>query len=437
VPGHIQDRWLKTTLDPQGKKITVRTTRYGAGLRYRARYVLPDGRERSQSFPDRKKRLAEEWLARISADLSRGQYLDPTAGKVTFKQFSTDWLGSLTTNASSMESVELRVRLHAWPHLGHRPMSSFQPVHIRQWVRTLQDAGLAGSYQRVIFANVSSIFSAAVDDGLIAKNPCRASSVRVPKADPRKVRPWTVDRVLAVRDGLPLECRIAVDLAAGCGLRQGETFGMALDEIDFVAGVVHVVRQVKLVDHRLVFAPPKGDKLREVPLPDSVSFALAEHVTRRPPVPVTLPWKVPDGPAVTVELLLHSRERKAMNRNYFNTFLWKPALVSAGIIEARAAGARYEPSRDHGMHALRHFYASVLLDAGESVKALAEYLGHADPGFTLRTYTHLMPSSPARTRGAVDRAFARTPHGAVDRSPTTVNDTFDGPTTAQDGQTAP
>ena len=123
-----------------------------------------------------------------------------------------------------------------------------------------------------------------------------------------------------------------------------------------------------------------------------------------------------------------------MNRNYFNTFLWKPALVAAGIIEARSAGARYEASRDHGMHALRHFYASVLLDAGESIKALAEYLGHADPGFTLRTYTHLMPSSPARTRGAVDRVFARRTQGAVERSHTSVNETVDGPRTAQSGQ---
>jgi integrase len=59
------------------------------------------------------------------------------------------------------------------------------------------------------------------------------------------------------------------------------------------------------------------------------------------------------------------------------------------------------------MHALRHFYASTLLDAGESIKALAEYLGHADPGFTLRTYTHLMPSSEERTRRAIDEAFGR------------------------------
>ena len=57
------------------------------------------------------------------------------------------------------------------------------------------------------------------------------------------------------------------------------------------------------------------------------------------------------------------------------------------------------------MHALRHFYASVLLDAGENIRALSQYLGHADPGFTLRTYTHLMPSSEGRTRKAVEGLY--------------------------------
>ena len=57
------------------------------------------------------------------------------------------------------------------------------------------------------------------------------------------------------------------------------------------------------------------------------------------------------------------------------------------------------------MHVLRHTYASVLLDAGESIKALAAYLGHADPGFTLRIYTHLLPTSEDRTRRAIDQAF--------------------------------
>lgn len=38
---------------------------------------------------------------------------------------------------------------------------------------------------------------------------------------------------------------------------------------------------------------------------------------------------------------------------------------------------------------------------------MSEYLGHADPGFTLRVYTHLMPSSAERTRKAIDLVFAR------------------------------
>lgn len=57
------------------------------------------------------------------------------------------------------------------------------------------------------------------------------------------------------------------------------------------------------------------------------------------------------------------------------------------------------------MHALRHYHASVLLDAVENIKAVSKYLGHSNPCFTLRTYTHLMPASGERTRQAVDAAM--------------------------------
>ena len=69
--------------------------------------------------------------------------------------------------------------------------------------------------------------------------------------------------------------------------------------------------------------------------------------------------------------------------------------------------AGVEQTRDDGMHACRHFFASVLLDAGESIKAVSDYLGHSDPGSTLRTYTHLMPNSTERTKRAVDDALGR------------------------------
>ena len=56
-------------------------------------------------------------------------------------------------------------------------------------------------------------------------------------------------------------------------------------------------------------------------------------------------------------------------------------------------------------HALRHFYAGTALHEGEAIKAMSEYLGHADPGFTLRTYTHLMEKSAERPKRAVDAVF--------------------------------
>ncbi|MEV7096774.1 hypothetical protein AB0M80_28370 [Amycolatopsis sp. NPDC051045] len=57
------------------------------------------------------------------------------------------------------------------------------------------------------------------------------------------------------------------------------------------------------------------------------------------------------------------------------------------------------------MHGMRHFYASVALASGVSVKEPAEDLGHHDPGYTLRIYTHLVPSSHRRARVAADGIF--------------------------------
>ncbi|GAA0952611.1 tyrosine-type recombinase/integrase [Nonomuraea longicatena] len=68
---------------------------------------------------------------------------------------------------------------------------------------------------------------------------------------------------------------------------------------------------------------------------------------------------------------------------------------------------RYTTSRKEGLHQLRYYYASVMLAGGVSVRELAEYLGHADPGFTLRVYAHMMPGSHDRARKAIDDRLFR------------------------------
>jgi len=60
-----------------------------------------------------------------------------------------------------------------------------------------------------------------------------------------------------------------------------------------------------------------------------------------------------------------------------------------------------------GIHQLRHYYASVMLAGGVSIKELAEYLGHSDPAFTLRVYAHMLPCSYDRARAVITEQFTR------------------------------
>ena len=57
------------------------------------------------------------------------------------------------------------------------------------------------------------------------------------------------------------------------------------------------------------------------------------------------------------------------------------------------------------MHDLRHFYASLLIRHGESIKVVQARLGHATAAETLDTYSHLWPDSDDTTRTAVDSAL--------------------------------
>jgi integrase len=370
-----------------------------------------DGRERGESF-DRKGR-ADDYAAEIRGKLVAGTYIDPRAGAVKLTAYATAWLEAQTTDPNTRQAMELRFRLHILAVLGGRELwvLAARPSLVQAWSRGLQTKGLAPNYCRTLFTNLSAVLTAAVDDGLIPRNPCRVGSVRPPAPDRRRVQPWLVERVRAVRAALPERYAATVDCGAGVGERQGEVFGLAVDDVDWLRRIVHVVRQVKIIDNQLVFAPPKGGKERDVPLAEAVALRLAAHLESWPATTVTLPWREPGGKLVSARLIFTSREHKAINRNYFNSHLWKPALVAAGVIPKPAPGEKYVESREHGFHALRHHFASVLLAEGVDIRTLAEYLGHEDPGFTLRVYTHLMPNSEEKARRAIDRAL-----GAVDGS---------------------
>jgi integrase len=389
----IEDRWYHAKPGPDGEKIPK--PRHGTGKRWKVHYTDPEGRQRSESFD--KKADAERFKTNVGADVLRNQYIDPDAGRRRFKPYAESWLAAQTFDEVTRERTESRLRLHVYPVLGDREMGELErsPSIIQAWVRGMQ-ASLEDSSAKIVFGNVSSIMLAAMDDGLIRRNPCRAGSVRPPRPEPKRVVPWTAERVAAVRAGMPGRYRAMSDCGSGLGMRQGEVFGFSPDDADWLRLNVHVCRQVRIVGGTLVFAPPKGGKERDVPLDESISLRLSAHLAEYPAREVTLPWRSPDGPPVTVRLMFTAPQGGAMWRSDWSRLIWHPALKAASVT----------PCRENGFHAERHYFASSLLADGVDIRTVSEYLGHHDPAFTLRIYTHLMPSGEQRARAAIARAHA-------------------------------
>jgi hypothetical protein len=161
---------------------------------YRVQYRDPSGAMRGKVF-DRKVN-AQRFKTETEHAKEHGAWTDPRAGKATLRSYGDAHLAAQTFDETTREAVALRLRLHVYPHLGDHQLAALRPSVVQAWARGLQQQ-LAASYVRVVFANLSAILQAAVDDGVIARNPCRAGSVKPPAPDRRNVVPWPADRVTA------------------------------------------------------------------------------------------------------------------------------------------------------------------------------------------------------------------------------------------------
>lgn len=347
--------------------------------RWRARYRDDAGREHAKHFS--RKVDAQRWLDGVTASVVTGQYVDPRAGRVTFREYAEAWRAAQVHRPSSAAHVETMLRRHAYPAFGDRPISSIRPSEIQAWVK---GRTLAPATVHVLHGIVSSVFRAAVRDRLITASPCEAT--KLPRKERRKVEPLPVDAVTALADAVPPQYRALVILCAGTGLRQGEAFGLTEDRVNFLRRTIEVDRQLVGSDAgQARFGPPKTSaSVRTIPLPVVVGEALAEHLR--------VFGSGPDG------LLFTGEDGVALRRAWFSREVWRPAVAKA---DAAPAGT--------GMHDLRHFYASLLIRHGESVKTVQARLGHATAAETLDTYSHLWPDADDTTRTAVDSALKISP----------------------------
>lgn len=174
------------------------------------------------------------------------------------------------------------------------------------------------------------------------------------------------------------------------GLRQGECFGLTVDRVDFLRRQVRVDRQLIGAKAGVPeFGPPKSKAgFRTVPMPEIVATDLAEHLARYGPGPAGLVFTNTRGTPLTRSLCGE---------------MWHRARAKAGLPDWAT------------FHDLRHFYASLLIAKGCSVKAVQKRLGHQSAMETLDTYGHLWPDSDDETRQAVDGALS--PLSAALRAP--------------------
>jgi integrase len=212
-------------------------------------------------------------------------------------------------------------------------------------------------------------------------------------------------------DGHPASLRLMPDLMASCGLRVAEAMGIAIEDFDFEEKVLHVRRQIKKLGRDHVFGLPKSDLERDVPLPGWTAAAVRAYIAIYPPRPCTLPWEKVTGKPRTHNILFRWQDGSHVRYRTYSEQVWKPAVAKAGIIPAPGTDnrgrRRYVTSRKEGPHQLRHYYASVMLFDGVSIRDLAEYLGHHDASFTLRVYAHLQPGSHERARQVIDARMFR------------------------------
>jgi integrase len=150
-----------------------------------------------------------------------------------------------------------------------------------------------------------------------------------------------------------------------------------VDRVDFLRRTVTVDRQlVLLAGQEPRHGPPKTRASYSVlPLRRIVVEALAEHLRQH--------WLEDSW------LIFTTAAGEPLSRTRFSATVWRPATKRAGL-----EGVVF--------HELRHYYASLLIRHGESVKVVQARLGHATAAETLDTYSHLWPDSEDRTREAID-----------------------------------
>lgn len=308
----------------------------------------------------------------LTADVARGEHRETHT--VTFEGYARDWIDTYQGRSTRgfRESTRVGYRRtivqKAIPFFAQRTalLNELEPRDVRAFVAWLfderaQGRKLAASTVRGHVAAVKVLLATAVEDGLLRHNPAVGVRVSDPGAagveqDAEKRRALDSDELARFLQACSDEWEPFFRLLAMTGMRISEAIELRWKDIDFGAKRLRVRREF----YEGVVAPPKSKYgKRDIPL----STAMARLLWPLQGNPDDLVFTGPRGLRVD------------------HAWLWRQRLEPA----RDAAGVPWAT-----FHTFRHTCASILFAEGKNPKQVQMWLGHSDPGFTLRTYVHLI-----------------------------------------------
>ncbi len=173
-------------------------------------------------------------------------------------------------------------------------VKSLLPSEIAVWLTDLMGA-YGPSTARSAFLVLNGCLELATADELIKRNPAQARVVKKPARRFSKVVAWSDGAIERIIEAHPEQYRLIPTIGSAAGLRQGELFGLAIEDFDFDEQVIRIRRQIKRLGQRWVFALPKNDRERIVPMSPHLAKLAREHIDTFGTMPISLPWERIDG----------------------------------------------------------------------------------------------------------------------------------------------
>jgi integrase len=339
------------------------------------------------------KKAAGLAAVQIQAKLASGDasvFEDSRTSILTLKDFAENWLKTVVAlhlKPATQENYRVAMHRHWLPALRVLPLAAVTRERIKAvMAEKLSKGELRPSSLRTALIPLSACLNSAIEAGLIPANPAirlGRFTRQAGEAEARSIDPFTAGELTTLlttaEQQMPEHYPLILTLAR-TGLRLGEALALKREDLDFHQGHLWVRRTWG----RRSIGTPKTGKARRVDMSRQLQSALQGHLSLRAAEAAVAGrpdsmWLFPDP---------QSRDdREPLTPLLFYKSVWWSLM--------RRSGLRYRKP-----HTLRHTFASLLLQNGESVTYVRDQLGHSSIRMTVDTYGHLVPGA---NRQAVDR----------------------------------